>query len=92
MLLFRDEEHVDRWCRARELPRGTLVSPPTAWLLARGWYEHKLTPDWRRHTTAEAEALFASLGLTGEFWNLRTEGRRLSSLNCIDDSIDEERS
>ena len=71
MLLFRDEEHVDRWCRARDLERGATISPQQGWQLAHGWYRNKTKPDWRRHTLDEAEALFAEVGLTGEFWNLR---------------------
>ena len=71
MLLFRDEEHVDRWCAARDMERGALVTPEQTWLLALGWYRNKLSPDWRRHTLEEAEALLAGIGLTGAFWNLR---------------------
>lgn len=71
MLLFRDEEHVDRWCAARDLPRGAVVSPEQAWRLAHGWYRDKVNPAWRRHTLEEAEALFEAVGLTGEFWKLR---------------------
>jgi len=71
MLLFRDEEHIDRWCRARDLPRGGTMTPEQCWRLAHEWYRNKLKPDWRRHTPDEAEALLASVGLTGEFWRLR---------------------
>jgi len=71
MLLFRDEEHVDRWCAAREMTRGGIVTAEQAWRLAQGWYGNKLRPDWRRHTVDEAEALLAEIGLTGEFWSLR---------------------
>ena len=71
MLLFRDEEHVDRWCEPRGLQRGAIVTPEEAWQLAGGWYARKLEPDWRRHTLDEAEALMASIGLAGEFWSLR---------------------
>lgn len=71
MLLFRDEEHVDRWCAARELSRGAVVTPEQAWRLAQGWYGRKLDADWRRHTLEEAESLLASIGLTGPLWNLR---------------------
>jgi len=71
MLLFRDEEHVDRWCDSRELTRGALLSPEQTWRLAQGWYKDKLKPDWRRHTLDEAEALLTSIGLTGAFWSLR---------------------
>jgi len=71
MLLFRDEEHVDRWRAARDLPRGGLLTPDQTERLARGWYGRKLAPDWRRHTLEETEALLAQVGLTGPFWNLR---------------------
>jgi hypothetical protein len=71
MLLFRSEEHVRRWCAARDLSPGGFLTPHQAWRLARGWYQRKLEPDWRRHTLEEAEALLAEIGLRGEFWSLR---------------------
>jgi hypothetical protein len=71
MLLFRSEEHVDRWRRFRELPPGGTMSPEQCWQLARAWYADKLAPDWRRKTLEEAEAALASLGLTDPFWSLR---------------------
>ncbi len=71
MLLFRSEEHVDRWCAAKHLPKGAVFSPKTAWRLAHAWYHHKMDPNWRRHTLEEAAALLVSLGLTGPFWNLQ---------------------
>ena len=71
MLLFRDEEHVDRWCRARDLNRGAVFTPDQGWQLAYGWFKDKLKPDWRRHTVEEAEALLAAVGLEGPFWKLR---------------------
>ena len=71
MLLFRAEEHLERWCASRDLARGAILSPEQGWQLARGWYEDKLKPDWRRHSVEEAEALLASVGLSGPFWNLR---------------------
>ena len=46
MLLFRSEEHVDRWSRAREIPRGATLTPEQGWRLAHGWYRNKLQPDW----------------------------------------------
>lgn len=71
MLLFRDEEHVDRWCRMRDLPRGAVFTPEQCWRLAHGWYKDKLKRDWRRHTVEETEGLLADVGLTGSFWRLR---------------------
>ena len=71
MLLFRSEEHVDRWCEAREIPRGATMTPAQCWALARGWYADKLDPAWRRRTPDEAEALLAGIGLAGPFWSFR---------------------
>ena len=71
MLLFRDEEHVDRWCAMRDLPRGAAMTPAQTWRLAYGWYRNKAQPDWRRHTLEETEALLEETGLTGAFWALR---------------------
>ena len=71
MLLFRSEEHLDRWCSSREMQRGGLLGLKQAWTLAGGWYGNKLSPDWRRHTLEEAETLLSEIGLTGQFWRLR---------------------
>jgi len=56
---------------ARQDPDATMLSLETGWKLARAWYSRKLESDWRRHTLDEAEALFADLGLSGDFWRLR---------------------
>jgi hypothetical protein len=45
---------------------------PTTWKLAQAWYSaDRRDPAWRRRNVDETEALLASLGLTGAFWNLR---------------------
>jgi hypothetical protein len=72
MLFFRSEEHVERWGRQWGLPRGVVLTPEQAWQLAEAWYgPDRRAPEWRRRTLEETEALFADLGLTGVFWNLR---------------------
>ena len=71
MLAFRSEAHVDRYLETRRLPRGATFSLEQLWGLADAWYANRMAPDWRRRTPAEAETLFARLGLTGEFWTLR---------------------
>jgi hypothetical protein len=71
MLLFRSEEHIERWCTAWHQPRGATLTLEQAWRLAQAWYgPDRRDAAWRRKTVAEAEALFAELGLTGEFWQL----------------------
>ncbi len=71
MLIFRSEEHVARWCRFRDMPRGGTISPQQCWQLAQAWYADKVSPDWRRKTLEDAEAMLADIGLTDPFWSLR---------------------
>jgi Alkylmercury lyase len=70
MLAFRSEAHVDDWCRQREIPRGATLSLEQAWRLGDAWYRDRMSAGWQRRTPEEAEALFAELGLEGEFWRL----------------------
>ena len=70
MLLFRSEEHVDRWCRDGGHAKSGLLTLEQLWGLASTWYRDRLALEWRRRTADEAEEVFASLGLTGEFWRL----------------------
>ena len=70
MQLFRSEEHVERWCRQRGRDVGAVFSLLQMWDLADAWYRDRLSPEFRRRTPEEAEALFASIGLTGDAWRL----------------------
>ena len=70
MLVFRSEQHVDRWCAQWNRPRGAILSLLQGWGLAKQWYGDRLNPNWRSKTVAEAEAAFAGIGLVGEFWKL----------------------
>ena len=71
MLLFRSEEHVRRWCELWGQPLGEIFSLAQQWALAQAWYGDRMAPDWRRKTPDEVEALFAELGLTSAFWEIR---------------------
>lgn len=70
MLLFRSEQHVDRWCLQWNQPRGGTMTLHQGWRLAQEWYGDRLSPNWRPKTVEEAEAAFAKIGLSGEFWTL----------------------
>jgi len=70
MLLFRSEQHVDQWCRQWNRTRGGTLSLQQGWRLAQLWYGDRLSPHWRPKTAVEAEAVFAEVGLVGEFWKL----------------------
>jgi hypothetical protein len=70
MLLFRSEEHVERWAEARGTQVGGLLTPDQSWRLARAWFHDRLSPDWRRRTPDESRRIFDDIGLTGAFWQL----------------------
>lgn len=73
MLLFRSEGHRDKGLAERNLSHGASFSVEQQWELARLWYgppHDRTSPEWRRRTPDEAEAVFDSLGLTGDFWRL----------------------
>jgi hypothetical protein len=71
MLAFRSEEHVDRWRELQCLAKGAFLTPQQLWHLARVWYSNRLDPDWHGRTPEEADAVFAEIGLTGDFWRLQ---------------------
>lgn len=73
MLLFRSEETVDAWCRERGLPRRPLVTLDQLWFLARAWYENRLTVESRRPGPDEMVSIFAQVGLTGPFWDPKSD-------------------
>jgi hypothetical protein len=68
MLLFRSEEHVERWCAAHQVPKRPLVTLAQLWELAVAWYASRLTPEARRPVGAEIRAIFDRIGLTDPFW------------------------
>ena len=72
MLLFRSEEHIDRWCGQWGLPRGAVLNMEKAWRLASAWFaEDRGAREWSRPPADVVERLFDSLGFTGDFWKLR---------------------
>jgi len=69
MLLFRSEEHVNRWCGLRNVPRRPLIARDQLWQLAVAWYSNRLTPEARRPMGREIRQIFDDLGLTDPFWH-----------------------
>jgi hypothetical protein len=72
MLLFRSEQHIKRWCRQWNRPRGGTLTLAQGWKLAQLWYGDRLDPQWRSKTVTEAESVFRRVGLVGQFWKLST--------------------
>jgi Alkylmercury lyase len=69
MLFFRSEERVRQWCTAHGYPRRPLVRIDQLWTLATTWYSTRLQENSRRPQPDEMRAIFAGLGLEGDFWD-----------------------
>ena len=70
MSAFRSEGDVQAWLRATGHEFGALITPQVLYELGRDWYATRMDLDWQPATAAEAMAMFAAHGLTGEFWSL----------------------
>lgn len=70
MLLFRSEEHAERWTEQRGLMGGGFMTVEQQWELSRTWYAGRLEPGFRRRTLDEAQAVLEGIGLTDPFWSL----------------------
>jgi hypothetical protein len=68
MLVFRSEDHLERWLAGRA--RGATLSLALLSALANAWWHDRLAPDWQPHTREQNQAILGGLGLTGEFWQL----------------------
>jgi hypothetical protein len=58
------------WLQATGSRRGYVASSQTMFDLSKDWYRGRLDEDWDPPTAEKAEAIFASHGLTGDFWRL----------------------
>ena len=74
MLLFRSEEHLERWLADGRRPRGETLTLDQQWRLALSWFAGRDRPEWRKRTPEEAAAVFASAGLSGPFWDQNPAG------------------
>ena len=73
MLLFRSEENVLQWCKERNLVKRPLLNLDQLWALALEWYENRLSVDSRRPGAEEMVNIFLQLGLSGPFWDPKSD-------------------
>jgi hypothetical protein len=73
MLFFRSEERVREWCAEHGHPMRPLVRMDQLWQLATTWYSTRLQENSRRPKPEEMRAIFAGIGLEGDFWNPQSD-------------------
>jgi hypothetical protein len=72
MLLFWSEDHLEKWLKDWNMPRGAVLSLDQCWRLAHTWYTpDRRQPDWRRFTAQETEVILSGLGLVSSYWRLQ---------------------
>jgi hypothetical protein len=69
MLFFRSEDRVREWCAAHGHPMRPRVRMDQLWALATTWYSTRLEEHSRRPKPEEMRAIFAGIGLGGDFWD-----------------------
>ena len=74
VLPFRSANDIDSWCERYGIARGEAVPVAQVSALARAWYGSYADREWRKWTVLEAQRIFESVGLTGEFWKLENAG------------------
>jgi hypothetical protein len=67
---FHNEPDIDDWCARHGYHKGAVVPLAQLDALARRWYGTHLSLDWQKWSSAQAQAIFSSVGLTGEHWRL----------------------
>mmetsp|Transcript_5316 Transcript_5316/g.6796 ORF Transcript_5316/g.6796 Transcript_5316/m.6796 type:complete len:236 (+) Transcript_5316:146-853(+) len=70
MLLFKDEEDVDRWCEQHRVEKGDVRPIQSIWDFAKVWYGSHLNPEWKKWTNKEAKEIFERFGLNHQIWQL----------------------
>jgi len=76
MLFFRSEERIRQWCEAHSHPMRPRVRMDQLWKLATTWYSTRLQEDSRRPKPEEMRAIFAGMGLEGDFWDPQSDDFR----------------
>ncbi len=70
MAAFRSEADVNAWLQDTGRDFGAVIAPQVLYELGRDWYTTRMDVDWQPATAAQAIAMFAAHGLTGDFWSL----------------------
>lgn len=58
------------WSAQNEMPLGEIMPAANLWVLARSWFEGRLSPDWKPRSRAASQQLLADAGFAGPFWTL----------------------
>ena len=70
MLIFRNENEVDEWCKKYNKEKGEVKEIGKVWELAKIWYGDYLSVNFKRKTKEIAQEMFSRVDFTSDFWQL----------------------
>ena len=76
MLVFKDEEQIDRWCKVHHIEKGDIQPVSKVWEFSKKWYGNHLNPKWEKWTVQEAKGIFDSFGLKHPVWQMEDSESR----------------
>ncbi|MEO9483979.1 MAG: alkylmercury lyase family protein [Ekhidna sp.] len=76
MLVFENEEQVNRWTARHNVPKGDLQPIQKIWEFSKKWYGNHLNPNWTKWTIQEAKNMFAEFELNHDVWDLESSDER----------------
>ncbi|WP_422861105.1 alkylmercury lyase family protein [Flagellimonas sp. W118] len=76
MLIFENEEQIDKWTKRHNIPKGDIQPIEKIWNFSKKWYGNHLNPKWTKWTIEEAKEMFREFELNGKTWSLETSDER----------------
>ena len=58
------------WSAQNEIPIGGIMPAQRLWMLAKPWFEGRLSPDWKPRSTDQKQQMLTDAGFIGSFWTL----------------------
>jgi Alkylmercury lyase len=76
MLIFKDEEQINKWVRKHNIAKGDIQPLGNVWEFSKKWYGNHLNPDWEKWTMQEAKDIFSQFNQTNKIWDLEISNTR----------------
>ncbi len=76
MLIFEEEQQVDKWAKQHQIPKGDVQPIEKIWHFSKKWYGNHLDQDWKKWTIGEAKKMFQEFELRHDIWDLEDSSQR----------------
>lgn len=76
MLVFENENQIDKWTKEHNIAKGDIQPIEKIWKFSQKWYGNHLNPNWKKWTIEEAKKMFAEFELNHAIWKLEDSNER----------------